>query len=66
MDMAECIECGEEYNPRRLALGYPTCLDCGDRSARQTIRSRTAAVMQAMTPNHFAGDVRESLDKRPE
>ncbi len=66
MDMAECIECGEEYNARRLALGYSTCLDCGDRSARTTIRARRAATLQAMTPNHFSGDVREALDKRPE
>ena len=35
----ECIECGEEYNPRRLALGYHTCLECGDRDAtKQTLR----------------------------
>jgi ribosomal protein L37AE/L43A len=24
-----CDECGEHYSPRRLALGYHTCLDCG-------------------------------------
>lgn len=24
-----CIECGEEYNPKRFDLGYKTCLDCG-------------------------------------
>jgi len=24
-----CVKCGDEYNPRRAALGYPTCLDCG-------------------------------------
>ena len=24
-----CVECGEFYSPRRLALGYRTCLDCG-------------------------------------
>ena len=29
----ECVECGEQYNPRRLALGYHTCLECGDRDA---------------------------------
>lgn len=25
----ECRECGELYSPRRAALGYSTCLDCG-------------------------------------
>ena len=24
-----CKECGEKYNPKRKALGYTTCLDCG-------------------------------------
>lgn len=28
-DCPECDECGELYSPRRLALGYTTCLDCG-------------------------------------
>lgn len=27
---AECVECGEEFNPKRLDLGYRTCLECGD------------------------------------
>lgn len=27
--MARCIECDNSYNPRRKALGYRTCLDCG-------------------------------------
>ena len=64
--MPECVECGEEYHPKRYELGYSTCLECGDRSARATIRSRNAAALRAMTPNHYAGDVRESLDKRPD
>ncbi len=36
---AECIECGDDYNPKRLALGYLTCLECGDKeAAKQTLR----------------------------
>lgn len=27
--MPFCIKCGDDYNPKRLALGYRTCLDCG-------------------------------------
>ena len=65
-NMPECVECGEEYHPRRLELGYRTCLECGDRSARRTIRSRTAASLAAMTPNHYSGDVRDMLDERPD
>lgn len=64
--MAECIECGEEYSDRRLALGYHTCLECGGRAAQTTIRRRTAANLRAMTPNHYAGDVRQVLDERPD
>ena len=30
----EC-DCGEAINPRRAALGYTTCLDCGDKAARE-------------------------------
>jgi hypothetical protein len=25
----ECCLCGEEFDPRRHALGYRTCLSCG-------------------------------------
>ena len=36
---AECIECGDSFNPRRLELGYFTCLFCGDKeAAAQTLR----------------------------
>ena len=28
-----CIECGEDYNPKRAELGYRTCLDCGGKIA---------------------------------
>ena len=30
---AECIVCYEPFNPRRLELGYRTCLDCGGKAA---------------------------------
>jgi len=35
----ECVECGEDYNPKRRSLGYQTCLECGDQEAtRQILR----------------------------
>jgi ribosomal protein L37AE/L43A len=64
--MAECIECGAEYSDKRLALGYRTCLDCGESGARTRIRAQVAANLRAMAPNHYTGDVREVLDKRPD
>lgn len=32
--MAMCVSCGDYYTDRRLALGYNTCLECGDAEAR--------------------------------
>lgn len=29
-----CITCGADFPDRRAALGYNTCLDCGDFAAR--------------------------------
>lgn len=29
MKTANCTKCGDEYNVRRLDLGYRTCLKCG-------------------------------------
>jgi hypothetical protein len=31
----ECITCGADFPERRAALGYNTCLDCGDFAARE-------------------------------
>ena len=28
-----CIKCQVEFNPKRLELGYRTCLTCGGRAA---------------------------------
>ena len=33
MSAPTCIKCHEHFNPRRLELGYLTCLDCGGRAA---------------------------------
>ena len=30
-----CVVCSDDVNPRRWALGFHTCLQCGERSARQ-------------------------------
>lgn len=35
--MAICIECDDEYSDRRKALGYKTCLDCGQDIAEKEI-----------------------------
>lgn len=33
--MANCFSCGDTYPPARYALGYNTCLTCGDFAARE-------------------------------
>ena len=30
----ECIECGELFQHERKAIGYDTCISCGDEDAR--------------------------------
>ena len=30
-----CINCGDDINPQRFALGYRTCLLCGEEQAQQ-------------------------------
>ena len=32
---AECVDCGASYPLRRAALGYKTCLTCGEQAARE-------------------------------
>ena len=33
--MAECVSCGDNFNPKRYRLGYRTCLECGQTLALQ-------------------------------
>lgn len=42
--MKYCCVCGESFNPKRYALGYRTCLPCGDTKAKQ--------VKQCIVPMH--------------
>tara|TARA_R100000152_G_C6726475_1_gene151671 strand:- start:46 stop:303 length:258 start_codon:yes stop_codon:yes gene_type:complete len=49
-NMAVCIKCEETYSDKRLALGYATCLECGEQDA-QTVKARRAyAKLCEMTP----------------
>ena len=35
----QCWDCGEEFNPKRKALGYEHCLSCGEHYAhKETVR----------------------------
>lgn len=36
--MAVCTSCEEEFSDKRYALGYSTCLSCGDKLATKRAR----------------------------
>jgi hypothetical protein len=46
----ECTVCGDAYHPRRAALGYQTCLDCGDRAAAE---ERTSWTVTCTPKGHY-------------
>ena len=33
----DCTACGDDVDPRRVKLGYRTCLRCGEVTARQRV-----------------------------
>ena len=43
----ECPDCGGEVNPRRVALGHPLCLVCGETLAQKEIARRAMCVAPA-------------------
>ena len=45
--MAECVSCGDDFNPKRYRLGYRTCLECGQTLALQekVSKSRGTAIL---------------------
>jgi len=65
--MAICINCEEEYSDKRLALGYQTCLVCGETDARAISQKRQHAKLCEMTP-YISGSLAQPdalFDKRP-
>jgi ribosomal protein S14 len=40
----QCVECGDQYPYPRYLLGYKTCLQCGEQSAR--LKKHTIAPLQ--------------------
>ncbi len=65
--MATCINCEETYSDRRKALGYMTCLECGEAEARVISQKRAHAKLCEMTP-YISGSLAQPdtlFDKRP-
>jgi|15BtaG_2_1085339.scaffolds.fasta_scaffold05143_3 hypothetical protein len=65
--MADCILCEEEYSDKRLALGYSTCLECGQAEAVVISQRRASSQLEAMTP-YVSGSLMQPdalFDRRP-
>jgi len=45
-----CRTCGEPYSAKRHALGYTTCLDCGDLAAAE---QRTSWTIVCTPKGHY-------------
>ena len=43
----ECCECGDTFHPKRKALGYDTCLSCGDKEASKQSARKSKCVAPA-------------------
>jgi len=65
--MSICIKCEEEYSDKREALGYSTCLACGEAEARVISQGRANAKLREMTP-YLSGSLAQPdalFDSRP-
>jgi predicted nucleic acid-binding Zn-ribbon protein len=65
--MSICITCEEEYSDKRKALGYSTCLNCGESEARVISQNRASAKLREMTP-YLSGSLAQPdalFDSRP-
>ena len=44
---SECIECGDNFNPKRFKLGYRTCIECGEEIAQVEMVRKSLCVAPA-------------------
>lgn len=55
--MAICNLCEEDFNDKRRALGYETCLECGEKDAIQEANRRRSHLAPA-----YDKDVYQNVD----
>ena len=57
-----CVKCGEEYSPKRAALGYSTCLSCGSVAATAEANRRKRCVAPAFNKGayQYVGSVEDA------
>ena len=51
--MAICKECYEDYSDKRKALGYDTCLECGDIAASKQALRKARCVAPAFNKGAY-------------
>ena len=51
--MAECVSCGDNFNPKRYRLGYRTCLECGQPLALQEKVSKSRRTAPAFNKGAY-------------
>ena len=51
--MAICKECYEDYSDKRKALGYDTCLECGDIAASKQALHKARCVAPAFNKGAY-------------
>jgi len=49
----QCWDCGEEFNPKRKALGYEHCLSCGDGYAQKETVRKSKCVAPAYNKGNY-------------
>jgi predicted RNA-binding Zn-ribbon protein involved in translation (DUF1610 family) len=60
----ECARCGEEFPPKRKALGYHTCTGCGEQRARaEAARKAEACVVTHKSNVVYLGEGAVALDR---
>ena len=59
----ECVECGDEFNPRRFALGFYTCLKCGDNEAARQILHKSRCTAPAYNKGGYMYITSKSMAK---
>ena len=51
--MASCVSYGNEYNAARKAIGYRTCLSCGDKTAYRQTKEKASRCMPAFNKGGY-------------
>lgn len=62
--MAICVNCESDYSDKRLALGYKTCLTCGEKDAQVLVAEKANRVFPAGNKQAYtllSGDRKQAL-----